>query len=147
MHDVISNRRLLLATLPLLLVACATDGRVDHRVHVRNVGKAEVVAFSYTYGSLGRRETPRLGLGGDSVTMPMRIPEVVNVNWTNENNGARHSVAIPLQSKLSMAQASGRTVRFDIDGDTLCVYLITRQPAFQEQSERIFSYKNGVVEQ
>lgn len=79
--------------------------------------------------------------------MPMRIPEVVYVDWINESSGVHHSVVIPLQSKLSAEKVSGRIVRFEINGDTLNVYIITRLPAFQEKSESIFSYKNGVVEQ
>jgi len=113
----------------LALCGCAGMNTVDHSVEISNTGKSPVVNVTYTYGVLGTRPIARLGLGGGGVTAPMEVPETIQVTWTTELDGKRHSVTVPLKSALRQS-LEGKIVSIEIDGGTIHVFIEQRNRDF-----------------
>jgi len=125
--------------LMLPVVGCvAMDSRVDHSIQIINVGKSSVTDVVYTYGELGPRPIKSLGLGGGGVIKIMSIPELIDVKWTTEADGQVHEVQVPLKSKVSAREVSGKTVSIEIDGPLLKVFLVTRLPDFREERKQLY---------
>lgn len=126
-------------SLSLFLSGCwIADDKVDHSVEIQNVGKREIIDFEYVYGDLGLRNGKFLGLGGDGVAAPMKIPEFVDVAWTTKDDGKRHEAHIPLKQLLHRDGLRNKIVSIQLNGDRVSIYIVTRLPDFQKESRKIY---------
>lgn len=126
------SRRSFASLLPTVLVlsaaapgCAAMDPPQDHTLEIRGVGQT-VRDLSYEYGSVKRTRREIGAGGGSSVTQPMPVPETLTVRWTTAD-GKVHDVTVPIRSRVP-AEMRNRTIKVEVDGPRIEVFLETPEP-------------------
>ena len=119
-----------------VLIACATEMRVDHTVALRTGTPAKITDVTLVYGDMRPIHLPALGMGGGSWTRTMTVPEAATVTWSTED-GRKHEVSAPIRAKLPFSMAGNR-VSFEIHGDKLKVFADKRLRDFKSERTQIY---------
>ncbi len=137
-----SNTRFFLVVgFVIFLVGCAGIGsRSEHTLVIGNVGQTSIVDFSVTYGGLGERRRPHLGLLGIDIITRVEVPEFVHLEWTTEEDGARHIIDVPLIESLNGKRVSGKAIVIEINQSAVKVYLGSAYVNFKRRKKLIFEH-------